>query len=123
MKMAPRKKTKKIFVGSVPVGGGSPISVQSMTKTDTRDVKSTVKQIKSLQKAGCEIIRIAVPDMEAAKALGSIKKSVSIPVIADIHFDWRLALEAIKQGVDGLTDKPRQYRRQMEGRGGRFSSL
>jgi (E)-4-hydroxy-3-methylbut-2-enyl-diphosphate synthase len=77
-----------------------------MTKTDTRDVKSTVKQIKSLQKAGCEIIRIAVPDMEAAKALGAIKKSVTIPVIADIHFDWRLALEAIRQGVDGLRINP-----------------
>jgi (E)-4-hydroxy-3-methylbut-2-enyl-diphosphate synthase len=104
--MARRKKTRKIFVGSVPVGGGSPISVQSMTKTDTRDVKSTVRQIKSLQKAGCEIIRIAVPDLEAAKALGSIKKRVAIPVIADIHFDWRLALEAINQGVEGLRINP-----------------
>ena len=82
----------------VPVGGGNPISVQSMTKTDTRDIKATVKQIKALEKAGCEIIRLAVPDMDAAKALGRIKKSVSIPMIADIHFDWRLALEAIKQG-------------------------
>ena len=104
--MAPSKKTRKIYVGSVPVGGGSPISVQSMTKTDTRDVKATVRQIKSLQKAGCEIIRIAVPDIEAAKALGFIRKSVSMPVIADIHFDWRLALEAIKQGVDGLRINP-----------------
>jgi (E)-4-hydroxy-3-methylbut-2-enyl-diphosphate synthase len=104
--MARRKKTRKIFVGSLPVGGGSPISVQSMTKTDTRDVKATVKQIRSLQKAGCEIIRIAVPDLDAAKALGSIKKRVAIPVIADIHFDWRLALEAIKQGVDGLRINP-----------------
>ncbi|MBS1114827.1 MAG: ispG [Nitrospirae bacterium] len=106
VKMAPRKKTRKIYVGSMPVGGGSPISVQSMTKTDTRDVKSTVKQIKSLAKSGCEIIRIAVPDIEAAKALGSIGKSVTIPVIADIHFDWRLALESIKQGVDGLRINP-----------------
>ena len=105
-KTAPRNKTRKIYVGSVAVGGGSLISVQSMTKTDTRDVKSTVRQIKSLQKAGCEIIRIAVPDIEAAKALGSIKKSVSMPVIADIHFDWRLALEAIKQGVDALRINP-----------------
>jgi (E)-4-hydroxy-3-methylbut-2-enyl-diphosphate synthase len=85
-----------------------------MTKTDTRDVKSTVKQIQSLQKAGCEIIRIAVPDMEAATALGGIKKSVTIPVIADIHFDWRLALEAIRQGVD-VADKPGQHRCPMEG--------
>ena len=88
------------------VGGGSPISVQSMTKTDTRDVKATIKQIRSLQKAGCEIIRIAVPDLDAAKALGSIKKRVTMPVIADIHFDWRLALEAINQGVDGLRINP-----------------
>lgn len=104
--MALRKKTNKIYVGNMPVGDGSPISVQSMTKTDTRDVKATVKQIKSLAKAGCEIIRIAVPDLEAAKALGSIKKAVALPVIADIHFDWRLALEAIHQGVDGLRINP-----------------
>jgi len=105
-KTTPRNKTRKIYVGSVAVGGGSPISVQSMTKTDTRDVKATVRQIKSLAKAGCEIIRIAVPDLEAAEALGSIKKSVTLPVIADIHFDWRLALEAIRQGVDGLRINP-----------------
>src|SRR5574340_262389 len=105
-KTAPRNKTRQIYVGSVAVGGGSPISVQSMTKTDTRDVKATVKQIRSLQKAGCEIIRIAVPDLEAAVALGSIKKSVTLPVIADIHFDWRLALEAIRQGVDALRINP-----------------
>ena len=106
MKMAPRKKTREIHVGSVPVGAGNPIAVQSMTKTDTRDIQSTVKQIRSLGKAGCEIIRIAVPDGTAAQALGSIKKSVTIPVIADIHFDWRLALEAINQGVDGLRINP-----------------
>src|SRR5512135_578775 len=106
MKMATRKRTRKIYVGGVAVGGGSPISVQSMTKTDTRDVKATVKQVKSLEKAGCEIIRIAVPDLEAAKALGSIRKAVTIPVIADIHFDWRLALEAINQGVEGLRINP-----------------
>lgn len=101
-----RRKTEKIFVGAVPVGGGSPISVQSMTKTDTRDAQSTVKQIRALSKAGCEIIRIAVPDEEAAKALGEIKRSSSIPVIADIHFDWRLALEAIRQGIDALRINP-----------------
>lgn len=104
--MVARKKTRTIHVGKVPVGGGNPVSVQSMTKTDTRDVKATVKQIKALEKAGCEIIRLAVPDMDAAKSLGRIKKSVSIPMIADIHFDWRLALEAIKQGVDGLRINP-----------------
>lgn len=104
--MGARKKTCTIYVGKVPVGGGHSISVQSMTKTDTRDVKATVKQIKGLEKAGCEIIRLAVPDMDAAKALGKIKKSVNIPMISDIHFDWRLALEAIKQGVDGLRINP-----------------
>ena len=104
--MGARKKTRTIYVGRVPVGGGNPVSVQSMTKTDTRDVKATAKQIKTLEKAGCEIIRLAVPDMDAAKALGRIKKSANIPMIADIHFDWRLALEAIKQGVDGLRINP-----------------
>lgn len=104
--MIKRKKTKVIHVGNVPIGGGNPIVVQSMTKTDTRNVRATVKQIKSLEGAGCEIIRIAVPDMEAAKALSRIKKSVSIPVIADIHFDWRLALEAIRQGIDALRLNP-----------------
>jgi len=104
--MKGRKKTKRIFVGTVPVGGGSPVSVQSMTKTDTRDAQATVRQIRGLGRAGCEIIRIAVPDEQAAKALGTIKRSVSMPIIADIHFDWRLALEAIRQGVDGLRINP-----------------
>lgn len=101
-----RKKTRTIYVGKVPVGGGNPVIVQSMTKTDTTDVKSTVRQIKSLETLGCEIIRLAVPDMKAARALGIIRKSIDIPMIADIHFDWRLALEAIKQGVDGLRINP-----------------
>jgi len=101
-----RRKTRKIFVGTVPVGGGSPISVQSMSKTDTKNIRSTVRQINALTKAGCEIIRVAVPDIEAACALGKIKKSVPIPIIADIHFDWRLALEAIRQGIDGLRINP-----------------
>lgn len=104
--MKRRKKTKLIYVGGVPVGGNSPISVQSMTKTDTRDALATVQQIKALEHAGCEIIRVAVPDMVAAKAVGEIKRSVRIPVIADIHFDWRLALEVIRQGVDGLRINP-----------------
>jgi (E)-4-hydroxy-3-methylbut-2-enyl-diphosphate synthase len=104
--MIKRKKTRVIHVGQVPIGGGHPIPVQSMTKTDTRNVKATVKQIQSLVLSGCEIIRIAVPDAEAAKALGRIKQLVPIPVIADIHFDWRLALEAIRQGVDGLRINP-----------------
>jgi (E)-4-hydroxy-3-methylbut-2-enyl-diphosphate synthase len=104
--MKARKKTRMIHVGGVPVGGGSPVSVQSMTKTDTRHARSTVLQIRALAGAGCEIIRIAVPDGEAAMALGRIKKSSPIPVIADIHFDWRLALEALAQGVDGLRINP-----------------
>lgn len=104
--MEARKKTRIIYVGNVPIGGDHPIVVQSMTKTDTTDVKSTVRQIKSLESSGCEIIRLAVPDMHTAKALSKIKKSINIPMIADIHFDWRLALEAIKQGVDGLRINP-----------------
>jgi len=104
--MKKRKKTKIINVGGVKIGGNNPIAVQSMTKTDTADVKSTIRQIHSLEKSGCEIIRVAVPDMKAAEALGSIKKRINIPLIADIHFDWRLALEAVKQGVDGLRINP-----------------
>ncbi|HYQ47467.1 MAG TPA: flavodoxin-dependent (E)-4-hydroxy-3-methylbut-2-enyl-diphosphate synthase, partial [Thermodesulfovibrionales bacterium] len=106
MKRLPRNRTRKILVGRVPVGGGSPISVQSMTKTDTRDAEATARQIRRLTRAGCEIIRIAVPDMQAAKALHRIKGSITIPLIADIHFDWRLALEALRQGVDGLRINP-----------------
>lgn len=104
--MEARKKTKTIYVGEVPIGGENPIAVQSMTKTDTADIKSTTKQIKSLEALGCEIIRLAVPDMNAVKAFGKIKKSISIPMIADIHFDWRLALEAIREGADGLRINP-----------------
>jgi (E)-4-hydroxy-3-methylbut-2-enyl-diphosphate synthase len=104
--MVPRKKTAVIQLGDVPIGGGHPVVVQSMTKTDTADIKSTVNQIKALERAGCEIIRLAVPDMTAAMALGRIKKSIAIPMIADIHFDWRLALEAVRQGVDGLRINP-----------------
>lgn len=104
--MIKRKKTRVVHVGSVSIGGANPISVQSMTKTDTRDVRSTLGQIRSLADSGCEIVRIAVPDMQAAEALGGIRISSPIPVIADIHFDWRLALEAIRQGVDGLRLNP-----------------
>lgn len=101
-----RRKTRKVWVGNVAIGGGAPISVQSMTKTDTRDVASTIKQIKKLEKAGCEIIRVAVPDMESANALPRIKKSINIPLVADIHFDYRLALKAIEFGVDKLRINP-----------------
>ncbi|MFA5353208.1 MAG: flavodoxin-dependent (E)-4-hydroxy-3-methylbut-2-enyl-diphosphate synthase [Thermodesulfovibrionales bacterium] len=104
--MIKRRETQTIRVGTVAIGGSNPISVQSMTKTDTRDVEATAAQIRSLTSAGCEIIRVAVPDMDAATAIGPIRKQVSIPMIADIHFDWRLALEAISQGVDGLRLNP-----------------
>lgn len=93
-------------MGNVPIGGNAPIAVQSMTKTDTRDVVKTVRQIKLLEAAGCEIIRVAVPDMAAAESLGEIKKRIKIPLIADIHFNYKLALEAILQGVDGLRINP-----------------
>ncbi len=101
-----RKKTKKIHLGTIPIGGDSPIVVQSMTKTDTRDTSATVDQIHRLETAGCEAVRLAVVDIEAAEALGIIKAAVSIPIIADIHFDYRLALESIAQGVDGLRINP-----------------
>ena len=108
--MTPRRVSKAIQVGDVTVGGNAPITVQSMTKTDTRDVKATVRQIKELEDVGCDIIRPAVPDMEAAKALREIKKQVSIPVIADIHFHYQLALESIAAGVDGLRLNPGNIR-------------
>jgi len=104
--MTKRRISKAIRIGGVQVGGGAPVTVQSMTKTDTRDAKATIDQIKELQDCGCEIIRCAVPDMEAAQALGIIKKSISIPLIADIHFDYRLALAALEAGVDGLRLNP-----------------
>ena len=105
-----RRPTKPLYVGDVKVGGDAPITVQSMTKTDTRDVKATVEQIKGLQEAGCEIIRCAVPDMEAAKALAEIKGQISIPLVADIHFHYQLALEAIASGVDCLRLNPGNIR-------------
>lgn len=101
-----RRKTRPVFIGKVQVGGGAPVSVQSMTKTDTRDAVATIEQIKQLALDGCEIIRVAVPDREAAAALPAILKEASIPLVADIHFDHRLALEAIKAGVAGLRINP-----------------
>lgn len=100
------KKTKQIKVGQLLLGGGAPVSVQSMCNTDTRDVESTVRQIEELTEAGCEIIRVAVPDREAASALSEIKKRISLPLVADIHFSYQLALEAIKNGVDALRINP-----------------
>jgi len=100
------RQSKQIKVGNVKVGGGAPVSVQSMTITDTRDIEATVNEIKRLEEAGCDIVRVAVPDMEAAKALGSIRKSIRIPLVSDIHFDYKLALQAVKQGVDGMRLNP-----------------
>jgi (E)-4-hydroxy-3-methylbut-2-enyl-diphosphate synthase len=108
--MSKRRVTKAIHVGDVKVGGNADIAVQSMTKTDTRDVKATVAQIRQLEEVGCDIIRCAVPDMEAAQAIAQIRKSISIPLIADIHFHHQLALEAIKGGVDGLRLNPGNIR-------------
>lgn len=104
--MIERRKTRKIKIGNVFIGGDAPIAIQSMCNTDTRDVAATVAQIKELIQAGCEIIRVAVPDMEAARALGEIKKQISIPLVADIHFSADYALEAIAQGVDKLRINP-----------------
>ncbi len=101
-----RKKTRQIHIGSVAIGGGAPISVQSMTNTKTTDTEATVAQIKALQEAGCDIVRLAVPDKNAAENLGNIISQVDIPLIADIHFDYRLALEAINQGISALRLNP-----------------
>jgi len=101
-----RKKTRQIKVGEVKIGDMAPIAVQSMTNTFTQDIVSTVSQIERLEEAGCEIIRVAVPDEEAADAIKPIKKQISIPVIADIHFDYRLAIASARAGADGLRINP-----------------
>jgi (E)-4-hydroxy-3-methylbut-2-enyl-diphosphate synthase len=104
--MIERKKTKQILVGQVAIGGNAPISVQSMTNTDTADVDSTVAQILRLEKAGCEIIRVAVPEMEAARAIEQIRARITIPLIADIHFDSRLAVAAMEHGAQAIRINP-----------------
>ena len=101
-----RKQTRQIHIGPVAVGGGAPVSVQSMTNTKTADVAATVAQIRALSAAGCDIVRLAVPDMDAAKALEEIIRDTDVPLVADIHFDYRLALEAIRQGVAALRLNP-----------------
>lgn len=108
--MITRRKSKKIYIGKTAVGGDSPITVQTMTKTDTRDAKATTAEIKRLHIAGCDIIRLAVPDMEAAKALKEICLNSPIPVMADIHFDHKLALQSIESGVHGLRLNPGNIR-------------
>ena len=101
-----RSETRKINIGNVTIGGGSPIAVQSMTNTDTRDIKATVNQILRLEDAGCDIIRVAVPDEEAATAVKDIKKAIHIPLVADIHFNYKLALMCIENGIDKVRINP-----------------
>ncbi|MGV8059606.1 MAG: flavodoxin-dependent (E)-4-hydroxy-3-methylbut-2-enyl-diphosphate synthase [Smithellaceae bacterium] len=101
-----RKKTRQINLGGVPIGGDAPIAVQSMTNTNTCDIQATVAQIKELEEAGCEIVRIAVPDQEAVDAIAEIKKEINVPLVADIHFHYQLAIDAMKQGVAGIRINP-----------------
>lgn len=101
-----RKKTREVNIGGVKIGGDNPIAIQSMCNTDTRNVEKTVKQIKELENAGCEIIRVAVPDMQAAEAIKDIKRQIDISLVADIHFDYRLALKAIDGGIDKIRINP-----------------
>lgn len=108
--MIKRRKTKKVQVGKLTIGGDAPISVQSMTKTDTRNIGETIREIRRLEKAGCELVRVAVPDKESALAIDKIKKRISIPLVADIHFDHKLALLAIEAGVDKLRLNPGNIR-------------
>ena len=101
-----RKQTRVVKVGNVVMGGNSPIVIQSMCNTDTRDVENTVKQILELEQAGCQVVRVAVPDMAAAEAVGEIKKRISIPLVADIHFDYKLALKVMDLGIDKVRINP-----------------
>ena len=101
-----RRQSRKIMVGNVPIGGGSPISVQSMTNTNTSDVESTVAQIESIQRAGADIVRVSVPTLAEAEAFGEIRKRVSLPLVADIHFDHKIALRVADLGVDCLRLNP-----------------
>ena len=101
-----RKQKRIVNIGGVKIGGDKPLAIQSMCNTDTRDVKATVNQIHELENAGCEIIRVAVPDMVAAKAVADIKKQIHIPLVVDIHFDYRLALECMKNGADKVRINP-----------------
>ena len=104
--MVNRNETKKIFVGDVQIGGQNKVVIQSMTNTKTKDVKSTVEQILRLEEAGCEIIRVACLDLEDAKAIKEIKKQIHIPIVSDIHFDYKIALEAARAGVDKIRINP-----------------
>ena len=106
MPSIPRRRSRQIHLGSLRIGGGAPITVQSMTNTPTQDVTATVAQIRRLEAAGCEIVRVAVPDLQAAAAIADIKAQIQLPLVADIHFDYRLAIEAARRGADGLRINP-----------------
>ena len=108
--MTARRSSRELKIGNVTVGGNAPIVVQSMTKTDTRDVNATVNQVKELQECGCEIVRIAVPDRQAVDSIPAIKKNTSLPIIADIHFDYQLALASLQAGIDGIRLNPGNIR-------------
>jgi (E)-4-hydroxy-3-methylbut-2-enyl-diphosphate synthase len=112
--MIKRKKTRQVSVGNVKIGGNAPISIQSMTNTVTADARRTVAQIKALERAGCEIARVAVKDMRDAEAIGAIKRNIKIPLVADIHFDHRLALQCIRGGVDKVRLNPGNVRNREE---------
>ncbi len=101
-----RRKTRRVKVGNLEIGRNSPISVQSMTNTDTKNISDTVSQIKRMEKEGCELVRVAVPDLESCCSLPLIKKEINIPLVADIHYDYKLALKSIESGVDGLRINP-----------------
>ena len=104
--MKERRKTREIQIGNVRIGGSQPIAIQSMTNTRTQDVEATVAQILRLEEAGCEIVRCTVPDLEAAEALAEIKKQIHIPLVADIHFDYRMAIAAMEHGADKIRINP-----------------
>lgn len=121
-----RRPTRRVMVGNVAIGGGAPVSIQSMTNTRTSDIEATVAQIEALENAGCEIVRCAVPDIESAEALREIKRRIGIPLVADVHFDHRLALKAIENGADkirinpgniGSAEKVREVAREASARG------
>ncbi len=101
-----KKQVRKIFLGPLPIGGGSPVVVQSMTNTDTRDVEATLEQILRLEAHGCEVVRLAIPDQTAAKALKKIRAGTTLPLIGDIHFDYRLAIQAVEEGLEGIRINP-----------------
>jgi len=106
MDLTKRRKTREVELGQIKLGGNNPVRVQSMCNTRTKDISATVKQIHQLEEAGCEIIRISVPDMESAKSVRNIKKQINIPLVADIHYDYRLALECLNQGIDKIRVNP-----------------